>query len=84
MERYLLRDIDAAFRRGERLMSVQAKLDHLGLYTKDIERSMRWYHEILGYRLSDYLPPGNIEEPVAPDGISWMRYSRLHHDMTFI
>ena len=65
-------------------MSVQAKLDHLGLYTKDIERSMRWYHEILGYRLSDYLPPGNIEEPVAPDGISWMRYSRLHHDMTFI
>lgn len=65
-------------------MPVDAKLDHLGLYTEDIERSMRWYHEILGFRVSDYLPPGNTEEPVAPDGISWMRYSHLHHDLTFV
>ena len=65
-------------------MSVQAKLDHIGLYTKDIERSMRWYYEILGFRVSDYLPPENTEEPVAPDGISWMRYSNLHHDLTFV
>jgi|GEM_PF-573111 catechol 2,3-dioxygenase len=65
-------------------MSVQAQLDHIGLYTKDIERSMRWYYEILGFRVSDYLPPGNTEEPVAPDGISWMRYSNLHHDMTLV
>ncbi len=65
-------------------MAVRVKVDHIGLYTKDLERSIRWYHRILGYRLSDYLPPGNTEEPAAPDGIAWMRYSRLHHDLTLV
>ncbi len=65
-------------------MSVQAKLDHIGLYVKDHERSIRWYHDVLGYRLSDYLPGGNTDEPAAPEGISWLRYSNLHHDLTLI
>ena len=65
-------------------MSVKVKLDHFGLYVKDMERTIRWYQDVLGFRLSDYLPPGNTDEPVAPDGIAWLRYGDLHHDLTII
>lgn len=65
-------------------MSVRVKLDHFGLYVKDMERTIRWYHDVLGFRLSDYLPPGNTDEPAAPDGIAWMRLGELHHDLTII
>lgn len=63
---------------------MRVKVDHVGLYVRDIERTIRWYHRVLGFRLSDYLPPGNVEEPVAPDGIAWMRYGDMHHDLTII
>lgn len=65
-------------------MSVKVKLDHFGLYVKDMERTIRWYHDVLGFHLSDYLPPGNTDEPAAPDGIAWLRYGGLHHDLTII
>ncbi len=65
-------------------MSVRVKLDHFGLYVKDMERTIRWYHDVLGFRLSDYLPPGNTDEPAAPDGIAWMRLGELHHDLTIV
>ena len=65
-------------------MSARVKLDHFGLYVKDMERTIRWYHDVLGFRLSDYLPPGNTDEPAAPDGIAWLRYGDLHHDLTII
>lgn len=65
-------------------MSVSVKLDHFGLYVQDLERSIRWFHDVLGFRLSDYLPPGNTEEPAAPDGIAWMRFGDLHHDLTLV
>ena len=71
-------------RGGVAAMSVRVKLDHFGLYVKDMERTIRWYHEVLGFRLSDYLPPGNTDEPAAPDGIAWLRYGDLHHDLTIV
>jgi len=63
---------------------VQIEMDHLGLYVQDLEKTISWYNEYLGFRLSDYLPKGNKEEPVAPDGIAWMRYGKWHHDLTLI
>lgn len=65
-------------------MPFRARMDHVGLHTLDLERSIRWYHHVLGLRLSDYLPPGNTREPVAPHGIAWMRYGPFHHDLTLV
>ena len=65
-------------------IAVQAEMDHLGLYVQNLEKTISWYNKYLGFRLSDYLPKGNKEEPVAPDGIAWMRYGKWHHDLTLI
>tara|TARA_A100001037_G_C15154225_1_gene642794 strand:+ start:22049 stop:22972 length:924 start_codon:yes stop_codon:yes gene_type:complete len=64
---------------------IEAKMDHFGLFTNDLEKTIAWYNQFLGFKVSDYLPPGNEKEAlVAPDGISWMRYSELHHDLTLV
>ena len=66
-------------------MPIEAQMDHFGLFTNDLEKTIEWYNSFLGFKVSDYLPPGNEKEAlVAPDGISWMRYSALHHDLTLI
>ena len=66
-------------------MPIEAQMDHFGLFTNDLEKTIAWYNSFLGFKVSDYLPPGNEKEAlVAPDGISWMRYSALHHDLTLI
>jgi len=65
-------------------MPVPLRLSHFGLYVRDLERSIRWYGETLGFRLSDYLPPGNTQEPAAPHGIAWMRFDDMHHRLTLI
>ena len=66
-------------------MSIEAEMDHFGLFTNDLEKTIAWYNKFLGFKVSDYLPPGNEKEAlVAPDGISWMRYSSLHHDLTLV
>ena len=66
-------------------MPIEAQMDHFGLFTNDLEKTIEWYNQFLGFKVSDYLPPGNEKESlVAPDGISWMRYSSLHHDLTLV
>ena len=66
-------------------MSIEAEMDHFGLFTNDLEKTIAWYNKFLGFKVSDYLPPGNKKEAlVAPDGISWMRFSTLHHDLTLV
>lgn len=70
--------------KNEENIAVQIEMDHLGLYVQNLEKTISWYNKHLGFRLSDYLPKGNKEEPVAPDGIAWMRYGKWHHDLTLI
>ena len=66
-------------------MSIEAVMDHFGLFTNDLEKTISWYNKFLGFKVSDYLPPGNKKEAlVVPDGISWMRLSTLHHDLTLV
>ena len=66
-------------------MPIEAQMDHFGLFTNDLEKTIEWYNQFLGFKVSDYLPPGNEKESlVAPDGISWMRYSSLYHDLTLV
>ncbi|MEK6709212.1 MAG: VOC family protein [Nitrospinota bacterium] len=64
--------------------AVRVKLSHVGIYVRDMEKSLRWYQEVLGLKLSDYLPGGNTEEPQAPHGICWLRYDDLHHEVVLI
>ena len=64
--------------------AVRVRLSHVGIYVRDMERSLRWYQEVLGLKLSDYLPAGNTQEPAAPHGICWLRYDDLHHEVVLI
>lgn len=64
--------------------AIRVKLSHVGIYVRDMEKSLRWYQEVLGLRLSDYLPAGNAQEPAAPHGICWLRYDDLHHEVVLI
>ncbi|MBI3129069.1 MAG: VOC family protein [Candidatus Tectomicrobia bacterium] len=64
--------------------AIRVKLSHVGIYVRDMEKSLRWYQEILGLRLSDYLPAGSTQEPAAPHGICWLRYDDLHHEVVLI
>tara|TARA_A100001037_G_C15154225_1_gene642793 strand:+ start:21105 stop:22037 length:933 start_codon:yes stop_codon:yes gene_type:complete len=70
--------------KNEEAISIDVELDHLGLYVQNLDETIHWYNQHLGFKLSDYLPKGNTEEPVAPDGIAWMRYGKWHHDLTLI
>jgi len=70
--------------KNKEVIGVDVEMDHLGLYVQNLDQTIHWYNQYLGFRLSDYLPKGNTEEPVAPDGIAWMRYGKWHHDITLI
>lgn len=39
-------------------MSIEAVMDHFGLFTNDLEKTISWYNKFLGFKVSDYLPPG--------------------------
>ena len=58
-------------------------LSHVGLWVRDMDRSIRWYEEMLGFALTERLGANNIE-PAAPHGIAWLRCSAEHHNLVLI
>jgi catechol 2,3-dioxygenase-like lactoylglutathione lyase family enzyme len=50
------------------------KVGHVGLYVKDLERSTRFYTDILGFQVSDAIPPGEL-----PGGAVFLRCNTDHH-----
>ena len=50
------------------------KVGHVGLYVKDLERSTRFYTQILGFQVSDAIPPGEV-----PGGAGCLRCAPDHH-----
>ena len=50
------------------------KVGHVGLYVKDLERSTRFYTQILGFQVSDAIPPGEV-----PGGAVFLRCATDHH-----
>ena len=50
------------------------KLGHVGMYVKDLERSARFYTDILGFQVSDAIAPGEL-----PGGAVFLRCATDHH-----
>ncbi|MBI3129564.1 MAG: VOC family protein [Candidatus Tectomicrobia bacterium] len=58
-------------------------IQHVAIKVSDIERSLRFYTEVLGFSVSEIRQPG--EHPVLPDvGLCFIRCTGLHHDINLV
>jgi catechol 2,3-dioxygenase len=55
------------------------KLGHAVVYVSDIERSKRFYTEVLGFKISDDYPPS-----MAPGGFVFLRCNGDHHCLALV
>ena len=56
-----------------------AKIGHVVLNVRDVERSTRFYTEILGFRVSDAYP-----EAMVPGGMVFLRCNADHHGIALV
>lgn len=56
-----------------------AKIGHVVLNCTDLERSVRFYTEVLGFRVSDVYTPD-----IAPGGMVFMRCNADHHGVALV
>jgi catechol 2,3-dioxygenase len=50
------------------------KIGHVALFVSDVERSMRFYVDVLGFRISDL-----YQEDMMPGGAAFIRLNTDHH-----
>ncbi|MGE0222382.1 MAG: VOC family protein [Acetobacteraceae bacterium] len=50
------------------------KIGHVALYVQDLERSARFYTEVLGFQVTDVIPPDQL-----PGGAVFLRCNTDHH-----
>ncbi len=50
------------------------KIGHVALYVQDLERSARFYTDVLGFQVSDVIPSGRL-----PGGAVFLRCNTDHH-----
>src|SRR3954463_3860459 len=55
------------------------KLGHVVLNCSDMEKSVRFYTEVLGFRISDIYPDGMV-----PGGMVFMRFNEDHHGVALV
>ena len=55
------------------------KLGHVVLNVRDVERSARFYTEVLGFEISDVYP-----EEMVPGGMVFLRYNPYHHGIALV
>src|ERR1700739_1283353 len=55
------------------------KLGHVVLNVRDVERSARFYTEVLGFEVSDVYP-----EEMVPGGMVFLRYNTDHHGVALV
>ena len=55
------------------------KIGHVVLRVADLERSTRFYTQVLGFRVSDVYP-----ESMMPGGMVFMRFNRDHHGVALV
>jgi catechol 2,3-dioxygenase-like lactoylglutathione lyase family enzyme len=56
-----------------------AKLGHVVLNVRDVERSARFYTEVLGFQISDVYP-----EEMVPGGMVFLRCNPDHHGIALV
>ena len=56
-----------------------AKIGHVVMHCRDIERTVRFYTEVLGFKVSDVYP-----DAMVPGGMVFMRCSSDHHGVGFV
>src|SRR4051812_25110450 len=74
-------DIEAvkSSRRPHGLPFKIAKIGHVVLNVRDIERSVKFYTEVLGFSVSDAYPPDMV-----PGGMVFMRCNSDHHGVALV
>jgi catechol 2,3-dioxygenase len=68
-----------SFARPKGLPFSIGKIGHVVLHVSDIERSTRFYVEVLGFQISDVYP-----EDMVAGGMVFMRFSPDHHGVALI
>ncbi|GAB3007121.1 VOC family protein [Amycolatopsis acidiphila] len=73
---------------GHRFVTEEQGLGHVVLSTHDDEASLRFYRDVLGFRLRDSmrLPPQMVGRP-ADDAPAWLRFfgcNPRHHSLAFL
>ena len=83
MERPVAKDIDPAriksHTRPQGMPFNISKIGHVVLNCRDLERSTRFYTEVLGFRVSDVYTPD-----IAPGGMVFMRCNADHHGVALV
>jgi catechol 2,3-dioxygenase len=69
----------AAFDRPPGIPFNIAKIGHVVLNVSDLERSVRFYTQVLGFRVSDVYTPD-----IAPGGMVFMRCNADHHGVALV
>lgn len=55
------------------------KIGHVVLHCRDLERSVRFYTQVLGFKISDV-----YDESMIPGGMCFMRFSPDHHGVALV
>jgi catechol 2,3-dioxygenase-like lactoylglutathione lyase family enzyme len=64
---------------AEHLPFTLTKLGHVVLNCSDMERSVRFYTEVLGFRISDV-----YSDDMVPGGMVFMRFNEDHHGVALV
>ena len=67
------------YKRPENLPFDIVKLGHVVLNCSDVERSVRFYTEVLGLEISDVYP-----DDMVPGGMVFMRFNEDHHGVALV
>ncbi len=67
-------DAIAALKRPAGLPFKIGKIGHVAVYVSDLERSARFYTQVLGFQVTDVIPPGAL-----PGGAVFLRCNTDHH-----
>lgn len=55
------------------------KIGHVVLFCRDLERSVKFYTEVLGFKISDV-----YDESMVPGGMCFMRFDADHHGVALV
>ncbi len=69
----------AAYKRPSGVPFNITKIGHVVLNSSDLERSVQFYTQVMGFQISDIYTPN-----IAPGGMVFMRYSPDHHGVALV